>query len=160
MSLRNKNSNTMAKNNNNTSNSINLIGQGTTIKGDINSDGDIRIDGSLKGNIISKGKVVVGTTGNIKGEINCKNTDISGKIEGKIVVSELLSLKSTANIIGDIITNKLAIEPGTKFSGTCNMNESSLTDAQKREGRREEKPERKEEGKQEEKIQEHQESPE
>lgn len=150
MSLRNKNSNTMAKNNNNTSNSINLIGQGTTIKGDINSDGDIRIDGSLKGNIISKGKVVVGTTGSIKGEINCKNTDISGKVEGKITVSELLSLKSTANVTGDIITNKLSIEPGTKFSGTCNMNESSLTDAQKRE----EKPERKGEGKQEEKIQE------
>ena len=155
MSLRNKNSNAMAKNNNNISNSINLIGQGTTIKGDINSDGDIRIDGSLKGNIISKGKVVVGTTGSIKGEINCKNTDISGKVEGKITVSELLSLKSTANIIGDIITNKLAIEPGTKFSGTCNMNESSLTDVQKRE----EKQERKGEGKQEEKIHEPQESP-
>ncbi|GAI49779.1 unnamed protein product, partial [marine sediment metagenome] len=133
------------KNNNNTSNSINLIGQGTSITGDIKSDGDIRIDGSIKGNIISKGKVVVGATGNIKGKINCKNTDISGKIEGKIIVSELLSLKSTANIIGDIITNKLAIEPGTKFSGTCNMNESSLINAEKTERKQEEQQDKPEE---------------
>lgn len=113
----------MAKYNENemTSNNINLIGQGTEITGDIMCSGDLRIDGTLCGNITSKGKVVVGETGRIKGEINCKNSDISGIIEGKITVAELLSLKATAKMIGDITTSKLAIEPGSKFTGYCNM---------------------------------------
>ncbi len=113
----------MAKYNENemTSNNINLIGQGTEITGDILCSGDLRIDGILSGNITSKGKVVVGETGKIKGEINCKNSDISGIIEGKITVAELLSLKATAKMIGDITTSKLAIEPGSKFTGYCNM---------------------------------------
>lgn len=113
----------MAKYNENemTSNNINLIGQGTEITGDVLCSGDLRIDGILSGNITSKGKVVVGETGKIKGEINCKNSDISGIIEGKITVVELLSLKATAKVIGDITTSKLAIEPGSKFTGYCNM---------------------------------------
>jgi len=113
----------MAKYNENemTSNNINLIGQGTEITGDITCSGDLRIDGNLTGNITSKGKIVVGETGKIKGEISCKNSDISGSLEGKITVAELLSLKSTARIYGDITTSKLAIEPGSKFTGYCNM---------------------------------------
>lgn len=121
MFSKNKKSNSMAKNNELDSNTINLIGIGTKITGDVTSSGDLRIDGVLKGNISTKGKLVVGQTGTITGEINCKNSDISGTINGKIVVSELLSLKSTAKIYGDIITNKLAIEPGSVFTGTCNM---------------------------------------
>jgi cytoskeletal protein CcmA (bactofilin family) len=113
----------MAKYNENemTSNNINLIGQGTEITGDIVCNGDLRIDGNLTGNITSKGKVVIGETGKIKGEIVCKNSDISGIIEGKVSVLELLSLKSTSRINGDIATNKLAIEPGSRFTGYCNM---------------------------------------
>lgn len=103
------------------SNAINLIGVGTTIKGEIICDSDIRIDGNLNGNLNTKGKVIVGSGGNVHGEINCKNSDISGKVDGKIIVSELLSLKATAKISGDIITNKLAIEPNATFTGTCNM---------------------------------------
>lgn len=117
----------MAKYNENemTSNNINLIGQGTEITGDITCSGDLRIDGILTGNITSRGKVVVGETGKIKGEIACKNSDISGFIEGKITVAELLSLKATAKITGDIITSKLAIEPGSRFTGYCNMSAES-----------------------------------
>lgn len=113
----------MAKYNENemTSNNINLIGQGTEITGDITCNGDLRIDGNLTGNISSKGKIVVGETGKIKGEISCKNSDISGIIEGKVTVIELLSLKATARINGDISTSKLAIEPGSRFTGYCNM---------------------------------------
>lgn len=107
------------------SNSINIIGAGTNIVGEITSNGDIRIDGNLKGNIATKGKLVIGPTGVIKGDINCKNSDISGKVEGKIIVSELLSLKTTSNVQGDIITNKLAIEPGAVFTGSCNMSGNS-----------------------------------
>jgi cytoskeletal protein CcmA (bactofilin family) len=103
------------------SNNINLIGQGTEITGDIVCNGDLRIDGNLTGNITSKGKVVIGETGRIKGEVVCKNADISGFLEGKVAVIELLSLKATARINGDISTGKLAIEPGSRFTGYCNM---------------------------------------
>jgi len=102
-------------------NNINLVGLGTEINGDIKSTGDLRIDGTLIGNLNVKGKVVVGETGKIKGELLCRNSDISGVVEGKITVDELLSLKSTARINGDVTVGKLAIEPGCKFTGYCNM---------------------------------------
>jgi len=108
------------------SNAINLIGTGTQIKGDVISTGDIRIDGSLTGNLNTKGKIVIGETGKVKGEINCKNSDVSGKIEGKITVTDQLSLKTTSNINGDIIASKLAIEPGARFTGNCNMSSNSV----------------------------------
>jgi cytoskeletal protein CcmA (bactofilin family) len=113
-------------------NAINLIGVGTEIKGDISSNGDIRIDGILQGNLKTKGKVVIGETGSVKGEIKCKNSDVEGSIEGKIHVSELLSLKATSNLNGDIIARKLAIEPGSKFTGNCKMtSETETQDAPK-----------------------------
>ena len=109
-------------------NTINLIGAGTDIKGDIESAGDIRIDGTLKGNLRTKGKVVIGTTGLIKGEVYCKNSDVEGKVEGKINVQELLSLKATSIIHGDISAKRLAIEPGAKFTGNCSMSTEPLAD--------------------------------
>jgi cytoskeletal protein CcmA (bactofilin family) len=105
--------------------SHNTINAGTEILGDINSNGDIRLDGILTGNVNAKGKLVVGESGKVKGIINCRNADIFGTIEGKLNVSELLSLKANAQIIGDIITNRLAIEPGCKFTGNCNMLDAS-----------------------------------
>jgi cytoskeletal protein CcmA (bactofilin family) len=117
----NKNSSQMARNNEVESPAINIIRKGTQISGDITCSGDIRIDGNLKGTLISEGKVVVGESGIIDGEVTCKNADISGGINAKISVKELLQLKSTANILGDINTNKLSIEPGANFTGSCNM---------------------------------------
>ncbi|MCB0409135.1 MAG: polymer-forming cytoskeletal protein [Flavobacteriales bacterium] len=117
----NKNSSQMAKTNDVDAAAINIIRKGTTIKGDINCVGDIRIDGTLKGKLHSEGKVVVGPSGTIDGEIVCKNADISGTINAQISVQELLLLKATANIVGDIKTNKLSIEPGANFTGSCNM---------------------------------------
>ena len=108
-------------------NTINLIGAGTDIKGDVESTGDIRIDGTLKGNLKTRGKVVIGTTGLVKGEVHCKNSDVEGKVEGKILVQELLALKATSTILGDISAKKLAIEPGAKFTGNCSMTSESLT---------------------------------
>ena len=116
-----KNQKKMARNNEVESPAINIIRKGTEIKGDVSCAGDIRIDGSLKGNLISEGKVVVGPEGVIEGEITCKNADISGTIKAKLMVKELLQLKSTANILSDINTNKLSIEPGATFTGSCNM---------------------------------------
>lgn len=100
---------------------INIIGNGTTIKGDINASGDMRIDGTLIGSINSKGKVVIGVTGTVEGEIVCQNADFSGNIKAKVNVTELLAMKASANLVGDITTDKLSIEPGAKFSGTCKM---------------------------------------
>ena len=114
----------MAKNNETDSTTINLISNGTDITGDIKSNGDIRIDGSLSGNLNTKGKVVIGTTGKIKGEVVCKNSEVSGIIEGKITVGQLLNLKASSKILGDIVTSKLAIEPGARFTGNCNMSDT------------------------------------
>ena len=114
----------MAKNNEIENTAINIISVGTDITGDIKSTGDIRIDGMLKGNLNTKGKVVIGATGKIVGEIVSKNSEISGTIEGRIVVGQLLTLKASSKIFGDIETSKLSIEPGAIFSGTCKMSEN------------------------------------
>jgi cytoskeletal protein CcmA (bactofilin family) len=114
----------MAKYNETDNTTINLISNGTDITGDIKSNGDIRIDGSLSGNLSTKGKVVIGPTGKIKGEIICKNSEVSGIIEGKIIVGQLLNLKASSKILGDIVTSKLAIEPGARFTGNCNMRDT------------------------------------
>jgi len=107
--------------------SVNLLGSGTEITGDIRSQGDIRIDGSLNGTINCTGKVVIGSTGRVDGELICQNADISGEVKARIKVSELLSLKAAAVVSGDIITNKLAIEPGAVFTGACKMEGQTLT---------------------------------
>ena len=114
----------MAKFNEPENTTLNLISSGTDITGDIKSNGDIRIDGSLTGNLNTKGKVVVGTTGKVKGEVICKNSEVSGIIEGKITVGQLLNLKASSKIHGEIVTSKLSIEPGAVFSGNCKMNDN------------------------------------
>lgn len=114
----------MAKYNETDNTTINLISNGTDITGDIKSNGDIRIDGSLTGNLNTKGKVVIGPTGKVKGEVICKNSEISGFIEGKIIVGQLLNLKASSKIHGDIATLKLSIEPGAVFSGNCKMSDN------------------------------------
>ena len=110
----------MSKNNNQNL-AINLIASDTRISGDIISEGDVRIDGKLQGKINSKGRVVVGPTGHVTGKIECKSADISGRVDATVQVSELLTLKSSAKLVGDITVNKLAIEPGAIFSGNCSM---------------------------------------
>lgn len=106
-------------------NAINIIRNGTTLEGSIKSSGDIRIDGCLKGNLKCEGKLVIGNSGIIEGEIICKNADVSGKMIGNVYVKELLQLKSTSILEADISTNKLSIEPGSKFTGTCKMGEKN-----------------------------------
>ena len=95
---------------------INTIGEGTIVTGDIQSKGDIRLDGILKGSVNTSGKVVLGKEGIIEGDVICNSADISGTIKAKITVSQLLSLKATAKLNGEIITNKLSIEPGAAFT--------------------------------------------
>ncbi|MCG8696470.1 MAG: polymer-forming cytoskeletal protein [Bacteroidales bacterium] len=112
----------MAKNFESEQTSPNLILKGTEIKGDIISNNDIRFDGTLTGNLQTKGKLVIGVTGHIKGEVRCKHAEIEGKVEGKVFIEDLLKLKATSLIEGDITTKKLAIEAGARFTGSCSMN--------------------------------------
>ena len=111
----------MAKNFEMENPAINLIANGTIIEGNITSTGDIRVDGSLKGTMNTKGKVIVGNSGKINGEVHCKNFEVEGTIQGKVFVEELLSLRSRSKFTGEITTNKLAIEPGAHFTGKCDM---------------------------------------
>lgn len=104
-------------------NALNIVGAGTTIKGEVNTDSDIRIDGTLIGTLNAKGKLIVGKSGKIDGEVNCRNADFSGEIKAKVNVSELLSLKSSTRLHGDVTTSKLAVEPGAVFTGSCQMSD-------------------------------------
>lgn len=116
----------MAKTNETEAPVINLIGNGTIIKGDIRANGDIRIDGTLTGSLHTKGKLVIGATGTIEGEIVCQSADFSGSVKANIHVADLMVLKSTANIVGEIKVGKLAIEQGARFSGHCTMHEPTM----------------------------------
>lgn len=111
----------MAKTIETESSPVNIITAGTKIKGDITATGDFRLDGSLEGNIQLNGKLVVGDTGVVKGNIMCQNANIIGMVDGNISVKELLALHATARITGDILINKLSIEPGAVFTGRCRM---------------------------------------
>ncbi|AWH84469.1 polymer-forming cytoskeletal protein [Flavobacterium album] len=99
----------------------NRIVEGTTIKGDIISQADFRLDGELTGNFTSRGKIVIGPAGSVTGDIKCKNADIEGRFNGKIEVDEQLNVKSKAHIKGEVITGKLSVEPGAEFSASCVM---------------------------------------
>ncbi len=120
-----KTENNMAKNNDYDAKSVNTIGAGTIVKGDITSDGDFRIVGKLIGTIQSKGKVVIGKNGSVEGDVFCKNADVSGIVIGTMKVDELLSLTSSSSLEGQVSVGKISIEAGAKFSGQCNMSNTN-----------------------------------
>ena len=98
-----------------------IIAAGTTLKGDITSNGDIRIDGTLQGNIHCTAKVVIGAKGNVDGDISGQQADIMGKVTGTIKVKELLQLKGGSDVNGNLYASKLQIEPSANFNGQCHM---------------------------------------
>jgi len=104
----------------------NHIANGTMIKGDVIAEGNIRIDGKLEGTLSSKAKVVVGNTGVISGDISCQTASIEGKVDGKIQVSELLSIKSSGSFKGDMDAGKLEVQQGAVIEGTVNMSNNSV----------------------------------
>jgi cytoskeletal protein CcmA (bactofilin family) len=135
--FKNNNDTKMSKtNNSNSPERLNRIVEGTTIEGNISSESNIRIDGFVKGVISTKGRLVVGVSGSISGDVICQNAEIEGKINGSMKVGELLSLKSTSKIEGEITTGKLSVEPGAVFAVKCSMggvNPSNTKDSSKKE---------------------------
>ena len=99
----------------------NRIVDGTTITGDITTLADFRLDGKLKGNFTSEGKIVIGPTGEVIGDIICKSIDIEGVFSGKLQAEGMLNVKSKAHITGEVIVGKLAVEPGARFEASCEM---------------------------------------
>ncbi|MGC6423044.1 MAG: bactofilin family protein [Flavobacteriaceae bacterium] len=97
------------------------IEQSTKITGDISSNADFRVDGTLEGSLKTKGKLIIGKEGKIIGEVSCSNADIEGMFSGQLVVLESLSLKTTSNMVGEVSTNKLIVETGAVFNATCSM---------------------------------------
>lgn len=103
------------------SNSTNVIGKGTVLDGNIETSGNIRIEGRINGNIKSKSKIALGHSSHVDGNITAQNADFEGTVKGKIEISEMLVLKATAVVHGDISTGKLVVEPGAVFNGSCKM---------------------------------------
>ncbi|MCK0130567.1 polymer-forming cytoskeletal protein [Flavobacteriaceae bacterium F08102] len=99
----------------------NIIGKNTALVGDIKSEGDFRIDGKVEGNIKTRGRVIIGREGKVDGTIECTHADIEGTFNGKLHVDDLLSLKATASITGEVVLGKLSVEPGANFNASCNM---------------------------------------
>ncbi len=113
------------------SSALNMISQGTSVEGEVVSDGDFRIDGKVKGTVTSKAKLAIGPTGIVDGDLICENADVSGKIFGTIKVNDLLFLKSSGYIEGDIIATKLVVEAGATFNGSCSMGVKEMKHADK-----------------------------
>ena len=105
-------------------NALNSLVKGTTVEGTITSESDIRVDGIIKGVLSCNAKVIIGPTGFIEGEVRCQNAVIEGKFFGKLRVNELLSIKETAEVVGDVTTDKLLVQPGAVFNVTCKMKDS------------------------------------
>jgi cytoskeletal protein CcmA (bactofilin family) len=117
------------KNDSSQNSALNMIGLGTLLKGDLSSEGDLRIDGKIEGNVLSKSKIAMGASASIAGNVNARSADISGRIDGDLSVNETLFLRSSAKINGNITTSKLVVESGAEFNGTCHMVSSSESKA-------------------------------
>lgn len=107
--------------------SLNSIVQGTAVDGTVRAQSDIRVDGTIKGKLFCDAKVIIGPTGHVEGEIRCQNAVIEGKFEGILEVKELLNVRETATINGDVSTSKLIVQPGGVFNVTCKMGGTTET---------------------------------
>lgn len=109
-------------------NSVSRISEGTSIKGEINSPYDIRLDGNFEGKLVSACKVVIGEKACVKGDVICANMDIYGNLEGNVFVKEVLALKESCKVKGNLNIRKLIVELDSEFNGNCRMlDESSIS---------------------------------
>lgn len=98
-----------------------LISSGTILKGDISSNNDLRIDGTVIGNVNSSAKIIIGTSGVVEGDITGNQADITGKVSGNIRAKELLQLRGECLVTGNLYAGKLQVEPSATFNGQCHM---------------------------------------
>lgn len=108
------------------SGALNALVKGTVVEGSVRCDSDMRVDGLIKGKLTCASKVIIGPTGAVEGEIKCQNAVIEGRFKGILQVSELLSVRETAEVEGDITTNKLLVQSGAKFNVSCKMDAGAL----------------------------------
>ncbi len=106
---------------NSTHSTTSIIAKGVELKGDIFCKSDIRVDGIVKGNIKSEARVVIGSNGEVEGNISCTQSDVMGKVIGNIFSNDLISIRGTANVQGDIHAGKLQIEPTVTLNGKVIM---------------------------------------
>lgn len=104
-----------------TSNALNSLVKGTKVEGTVSSESDIRVDGIIVGTLICKAKVIIGPTGAVEGDVQCENAVIEGRFEGNLKVNQLLTVKDSAEVHGDVNTNKLLVQSGATFNVTCRM---------------------------------------
>jgi cytoskeletal protein CcmA (bactofilin family) len=116
-----KNKTDMALEKPTTGNGTTLVGAGTTVKGDISSNSDLRIDGTVIGNIHCAAKVVIGANGAVEGDISGNQADIIGKVTGNIKAKDLLQLRGDSTVTGNLYAEKLQVEPSATFNGQCHM---------------------------------------
>ena len=107
------------------SGALNALVKGTVVDGSLRCENDLRVDGTIKGKLTCKAKVIIGPTGFIDGEVHCENAVIEGRFKGKLTVSELLNVRETAEIEGEIRTNKLLVQSGARFNVTCTMDDGN-----------------------------------
>ncbi len=112
---------------------LNALVKGTTVEGTLRCDSDIRVDGTIKGKLICKSKVILGPTGSVEGEISCQNAVIEGRFKGTLNVTELLNVRETAEVDGDISTGKLLVQSGAKFNVDCKMGQGGSNGASRHE---------------------------
>ena len=99
----------------------NVLAKNTKIVGDVSSEGDFRIDGTLEGTLTTTGRVIIGVEGAISGKVFCDNADIEGRFSGELKVNKMLTIKASAAISGDVVLGKLSVEPGATFNASCAM---------------------------------------
>jgi cytoskeletal protein CcmA (bactofilin family) len=107
----------------------NALTSGSKIIGTIITDSDMRVDGTIEGDVKCAGKLVIGERGVVKGIVECQNAEIMGKLDGKIDVKYALALRATSSIKGDISTSTLMVEPNAMFNGTCKMGSEEKKEA-------------------------------
>lgn len=106
---------------------INIVASGTKIVGKVTVESDFRLDGEVEGDIIGRSKVVIGESGNLKGSLTCTNAEIIGKVKGNVKATDSLTLRSTAELTGDVKIKSLIVEPDAIFNGTCSMRDEHVT---------------------------------
>lgn len=119
-----KNKTEMQQEKSSSGNGTTLVGAGTTLKGDISSNSDLRIDGTIVGNVTSSAKVIIGADGVVEGNISGNQADIIGKVKGNIKAKELLQLRGECNVSGNLYAGKLQVEPSATFNGECHMGDN------------------------------------